>query len=502
MKNPIESLKPQEASALIETWRQFPQTFFKDALGVNQIWKLQDDLLTACPRAIKEHKHIYIGSGHSLGKDWTCGGIGLWFLHCYGPSIVILTGPTDRQVKNVMWGETMSHWRNRKIDLGGKAYTEPRLEIRKEDWFLLGFTTKESGASSSAQGGKFQGFHAPSVCVIVTEAQAVEDNIFDQIDAITTNENVLVIFLGNPTRASGRFAKGLRNKTDNICFNFSCLDNPNYKEKRTVIPGLCSYEWVEDKRKKWGENDPRWQGRVLGVIPEASINNVFTQGLIDKGLRCNDCFGKDYNNGVAMDVAGEGIDDNVIMNGRKGIVQDAKVKNISTPSQNAIDCLNMAGEVDGNFIVIDCDGLGIGTWQELNRIPDLGDKYHLLKFHGSTKYPKDPTKNPDNYENLRAKACFVAQRRLQEGVASIPNIPELIEELLEIKFFENNRGLIQIEDNDDIKERLGRSPDHAMAWIMLQYGFSLELEKRKHDEKKKRYQFKDEQDYQYNPATV
>lgn len=495
----MRKLKPGD---LIPAWRESPITYFKQVLGVQATWELQDQLLSACPRAIKEHKHIYIGSGHSLGKDWTCGGIGLWFLHCYKPSIVILTGPTDRQVKKVMWGETMSHWRNKKIDLGGKPFTDPYLEIRKEDWYMLGFTTKETGASASGGGGKFQGFHAPSVCVIVTEAQAVEDAIFDQIDAITTNENVLVIFLGNPTRASGRFAKGLRNKTDNICFNFSCLENPNYKQRKTVIPGLCSYEWVEDKRKKWGENDPRWQGRVLGQIPEASINNVFTQALIDAGLRCNDCFGVSWNNGAAMDVAGEGVDDNVIMNGRKGLVQDILAKNVSAPSQNALDCLKACSDVSGNFIMIDCDGLGIGTWQELNKIPDIDQKYHILKFHGSTKYAKDPVKNPDNYENLRAKACFVAQARLKEGKASIPNIPELIEELLEIKFFENVRGLIQIEDNDDLKERLGRSPDHAMAWIMYQYATSLELERKVIPEKSRRYQFKDDSDYSYSPTTV
>lgn len=464
------------------------------------MWDLQDQLLLACPRAIKEHKHIYIGSGHSLGKDWTCGGISQWFLHCFSPSIVLLTGPTDRQVKKVMWGETMSHWRNRKIDLGGKPYTDPYLEIRKEDWYLLGFTTKETGGSAEGGGGKFQGFHAPNVCVIVTEAQAIEDSIFDQIDAVTTNENVLVIFLGNPTRATGRFAKGLRNKKDNICFNFSCLDNPNYKERRTVIPGLCSYEWVEDKRTKWGVNDPRWQGRVLGQIPEASINNVFTDELIRLGRACKDCFGKSWNNGVAMDVAGEGVDDNVIINGRKGIVNDVKAKNISTPSDNALDCLKMCADVQGNFIMIDCDGLGIGTWQELNKIPYIEEKYHILKFHGSIRYKKCPIENPDNYENLRSKACFTAQRMLKEGRASIPNIPELIEELLEIKFFENGRGLLQIEDNDDLKERLGRSPDHAMAWIMYIYATSLELEKRFIVNKRDAYYVQDKP--VFNPAIV
>lgn len=493
----------KHVSKLLNDWKARPHNYLLDHLGIEKIWKLQEKLLDVCPVAIREHKQIYIASGHSLGKDYISAGIALWFLHCFKDAIVIETAPTKRQVDKVMWGETLRHWNNRKFDLGGKAYKSPLIEIVPENWYLIGFTTKESGASKQASGGKFQGFHSNSVCVIVSEAQAVDDEIFDQVDAVTTAENNLVIYLGNPTRASGRFAKGLRDKTNNIVFNFSCLDNPNYRHKETIIPGLCSYQWVEDKRRKWGETDPRWQGRVLGQIPDVSINDIFPQSLIDIGLKVTDTHGLRHNNGVAIDVSGEGDDDNVIMGGMRGIVKDMIVKPISPPSENAVNCVKMCEEQDGIFVVVDCDGMGIKEWQELNKIPGINEKYHLVKFHGSSRLPTDRAKNPGGYENIRAKASFTAQERLKSGLASIPDDDELVEELLEFKFFENKRGLIQVEDNDDIKERLGRSPDKAMAWIMLQYGFSLELDpidlKKKHDPYGNDIDY---EDYPYNPATV
>lgn len=490
------NLDPKTAYELINAWREKPQTYFRDVLGVKKIWSLQDELLSAIPVAIKDRKPIYLASGHSLGKDYICGGVGPWFLDSYSPSIVILTAPTDRQVKNVMWGETLNHWNNRPQEYGGKAYTDPYIEIQKGSWYLIGFTTKESGASKEGGGGKFQGFHAPSVCVIVTEAQAVDDEIFDQIDAVTTNENVLIIFLGNPTRATGRFAKGLKDKKRNIVFNFSCLDNPNYKQRKTVIPGLCAYEWVEDKRERWGEEDPRWYGRVLGQVPDVSINNVFTQEMLDVGIGLTDTHGLLHNNGVAMDVAGEGDDDNVIYGGKRGVVKADIVRSSGSPSQNAVDCLKMCKEVNGIFIIIDCDGLGIGTWQDTTNIPGVTERYHVIKFHGSKTFAKDPVKNPDNYQNLRAKAYFIARDRLISGRASVPDDEELKEELLETKFFENKRGLIQLEEKADIKERLGRSPDKADAWVMLQYGFSLELEPLERANKHDPYSLDiDEEDY-------
>ena len=461
----------QKASELSRIWRENPKIFFRDVLTIDKIWKLQNDLIEACPHAVNEHKHIYVGSGHALGKDYITSALSLWFLYSYQPSIVIQTAPTDRQVRKIMYGETLGHFNRMKEKLGGEAYANPYIEIKKENWFLLGFTTKETGASKRAQGGKFQGFHAPSMCVIVSEAQAVEDDIYDQIDAITTSENVLVIFIGNPTRASGRFAKGLKDRERNIVFNFSCLDNPNYIHRETIIPGLASYNWVENKREKWGEEDPRWYGRVLGLIPKTSINNVFSESVTDAASARTHTTDDVDNSGVSIDCAGEGDDSDVIMSGSGGRVLNTIEKSGMSPGEKAIQAAQFIKAIDGKFVVVDCDGLGIGTFQELSRLK-LED-ITLLKFHGSGGSTKKKLKVDDyEFENLRAEAWFEAMERAKDGRASIPNDEELIEELLEVKFFENKRGKIQLEDKDDVKERLGRSPDKADAWVMLQWAFS------------------------------
>ena len=105
---------------LHQKYQSNPIAYCRDVLGIRQLWKLQEDLLTACPIAIKERKQIYLASGHSLGKDYIVAAVGLWFLQTYIPSIVIETGPTDRQVKQIMWKETISHWMNKKIDQAKK----------------------------------------------------------------------------------------------------------------------------------------------------------------------------------------------------------------------------------------------------------------------------------------------------------------------------------------------------------------------------------------------
>jgi hypothetical protein len=472
----------QQASILRNRWRTSPLYYINEALGIDLIWKLQEDLLLCLHRAIKERKPIYIGSGHALGKDYICSAIALWFLETFTPSIVIQTAPTDRQVKRIMWGETLQKWNNRKISLGGKAFTTPYIEVRKEDWYLIGFTTKESGSSKDGGGGKFQGFHSPNLCVIASEAQAVEDNIFDQIDAITTAENVLMIFIGNPTRAKGRFAAGLRDTKNNIIFNFSCLENPNYIQRKTVIPGLASYEWVEDKRARWGEEDPRWIGRVLGQIPEMGINSIFPLTLIEHMKSRHGLLAQhSANGGVALDPAGEGDDDNVFMAGRGGEVLDVYTKTIIPPSESAHKAVSMCKAINGNFIIVDCDGMGIGPYQELCKFDENYLRgIEIIKFHGSAPSTlKDGERQI--YQNMRAEAAFIAQQQGKDGKAGVfEHDNELIEDLMADEYFTNGRGLLQIIDKADIKETLGRSPGKGDAWKMLQYAFSLDIQGKGH----------------------
>lgn len=473
-----------EVLATIEYWRENPQKYLTECLGITKIWELQNDLLNSCNKAIKEHKHIYIASGHALGKDFICSCIANWFLDCFIPSKVILTAPSDRQVKKIMWAEALSRFNNKIIKLWGKAFTNPYIEIRQEDWFLLGFATKDTGAAADSGGGKFQGVRAAkNMCVIVTEAQAVEDSIYDQIDAVATAENCLVIFIGNPTRARGRFAKGLKNKTNNIVYNFSCLDNPNYINRKIMIPGLATYEWVEDKRTKWGEEDPRWIGRILGQVPDNALSNTFPQSWINHVReRCGFLSIHSADAGVAVDSAGEGVDDNVIMSGKGGEVMEVYTKTLMTPTEVAHKAVEMCKRIFGKFIIFDCDGVGIRDYQECCKLPEEYLRgIQIIKFHGSEPSTifetlPDGSRRP-LYANLRAEASFITRDRGFAGKCSIEEKDkELIDDLMEEEYFENKRGLTQIEPKEDLKERLERSPGRGDAYKMLQWAFEQNFE--------------------------
>lgn len=484
--NPDIDIDPQATGQLIEQWRKNIPLYFKEQLQLEHpIWKLQKEVIDVIPIAIAERKPIYIGTGHALGKDYLFGCISNWFLDTHVPSKVILTGPTDRQVKHIMWVETLARYNGKRIKYG-KAYNNPYIEIQKENWFLMGFTTKDS--ASGQGGGKFQGIRsAYNQCILVTEAQSVEDGIRDQIDGIATAENILLIFAGNPTRTDGWFAKGLKDKRKNIVFNFSCLESPNYIQNRIVIPGLVGRSWVEDKRIRWGENDPRWTSRVLGQVPATSLNQMYGPEVMDMMRARHGFLGRySFNRGVAVDSAGEGTDDNVFMSGSGGEVLDVKTTAIIAPSVAAVKAVELCKAINGFWIIVDCDGIGIGVYQELIK---LSAEYlagiKIIKFHGSSKDVeqmetggKHRPEKKRLYANLRAYAAFVAKERALRGVAAVsPDDSYLNEELEADEWFENKSGQIQLIEKKDIKEKLDppRSPGRADCWKMLQYAFEQEF---------------------------
>lgn len=244
---------------------------------------------------------------------------------------------------------------------------------------------------------------------------------------------------------------------------------------------------------------------VMNCWDIATNNKVFPKILIDLMTgRAGSIHKLNNNKGVAVDPAGEGVDLNVFMSGSNGEVLEVYEKLTMSPTEKAIKAVEMCKKIGGWFIVVDCDGLGIEMYSELR---NLGEDYlggiQLIKFHGSQP---SSIKICDRvmYANMRAEAAFITQKRGYAGFASIDSTDTvLIEDLENDLSFTNGRGLQQLILKEDIKKVLKRSPGRGDAFKMLQWAMDKNLpDSRIESSKKKRYQFKDEEDYQLNPATV
>lgn len=475
-------LDEQSIEERIIVWRNDPVLYCVERLGIQNIPQIPHEcrMLRALPESMLDRKPIVVPSGHAMGKDYTISGCAsLWFAECFGPCKVIMTGPTDRQVREIMWSELERAYNNRTVkDNFGRLIT-CKLDIR-EDWFILAFTTKESGDSA----GKFQGAHSPRIMIIVSEAQAVEDRIYDQIDGLTTSGSVLQVFLGNPLRTTGRFAKMIRDTTRNRIIHLDCYESPNVIAGRDIVPGMVSKAWVDEKESLWNEDksgmDPRYRSKVRGLLPTTSVNTVISEDLFNKCVN-KTMFAATTRGSIGVDPGRFGDDDMVISVWESGRLLERKILPKCDATEGAGEVVVMqkkhfpAGQIS---IVFDCDGLG-GPYLDIAKkmVPD-DLEIVWIEFHGSCS---DREIVGQEYHNHRAEAAFWAKEQMDQGMVSLDENEFAKEEAIAEQYFVNLRGKIQLEDKDEIKERLGRSPDRWDADKLAIWGFKYAPVIRKKD---------------------
>jgi hypothetical protein len=458
-----KNVEDSPAVALMRRYQRHPELFCTEILGVQQIPPEQLQILQAVPRALREHKPLVVPSGHAMGKDFISSCLALALLYSYPPSKVILTAPTDRQLREIMWNEITSRWKGRKVEMGGKLYESPKLEIN-EEWFILGFVTSRT----QEQVGKAQGFHSPHIFVIASEAQAIPDDTYTELDGVLTSDTSLLVMIGNPLRTTGKFARAIKDPEHNIVLHLDCETSPNVIEGRDIIPGMVSKAWVDDKRREWFDKDPNhplWLSKVKGQLPRSAIENVFSWDMIERGCqnrpdpRQRQCV-------VGVDPAAFGDDETAFVVMESGVPREVFTTAKHEPTDTAGRAQALRVKHKAGAIAVDSDGLGEGVASMLREQLDEADKWVVISVKGSEK----PTNPKSDYANKRAEMWFYCRDLVVEGRVQIPDDLGLKEELSEVEYTYSSSGKIQLERKKDVKERLGRSPDRADAFVYAVWG--------------------------------
>ncbi len=144
----------------LERYQQDPCVFVREILGVTTNFPKQDEIL----RSVRDNPRTAVVAGNGCGKTVMAAEAVLWVAACYPESLVITTGPTKRQVDKQLWGEIHNLHRRARCPLGGELLTS-ELRFPKTGSHALGFSTTD--------GGRFEGWHAPRVFVVLDEAKSL-----------------------------------------------------------------------------------------------------------------------------------------------------------------------------------------------------------------------------------------------------------------------------------------------------------------------------------------
>ena len=166
---------------------------------------------------------------------------------------------------------------------------------------------------------------------------------------------------------------------------------------------------------------------------------------------------------LGVDVANKGIDKSSLCFREDFLVEKFVIydNNDTVDLSDNIQSYHLQYNFD--WIVIDCDGLGIGVYDVLYKrgLP-------VYEFKGSFS-PRDP-----EYFNARSEAYFNVRNllnpdpRINSEPLELPPDDDLMHELCSINWDIRN-GRKRIEDKKEFKKRLGRSPDKADSLIYAFY---------------------------------
>lgn len=437
---------PQE---LQNIWRNDP-VGLSHRLFDSVLWSKQQEVLNA----VRDYPRVAVKSGNTVGKSKTAAEVALGYLLSYYPSKVITTAPTFTQVEDILWKEIALLYNKAKVPIGGELLkTEIHMD---EQWFAMGISTNEVN--------RFQGFHSPYLLVIIDEALGVDPMIWEAIEGLHPHR---ILAIGNPLTPEGEFFKAFNSPLWHK-ITISCLEAVRWQQENTVIPGLVTLEWCEERAKEWGVKSPLYQSRVLGEFPQEGTDTLIHLGWMDKCRENKEPEEEDAIKIVACDVARYGEDKTCIMDRIGHTPTGIEIKEkIPTTQTSGIVKRHYEREASDN-LVIDDSGVGGGVTDNL-----VAQKIGVLAFNGGSKQ-KAIDKN--RFKNLRSQFCWIVARKCERGMYNLSKLPQKEYEILKsqacsIKYSIDVEGRICVETKDDMKARGLNSPDVFDTFVMSEYAF-------------------------------
>ena len=432
-----------------------PEGFMRDVLRCEP-WEKQIEMA----EMVRDHRRVVTISGQSMGKDWLCARLALWWIYARR-GFVILTGPTERQVKHILMREVRRAFR-RAPELPGELYS---LELRVDE---------ECGliAMTSDKADKLVGFHHPRLLIAMTEAQGIEDLSWEAAEACCTSPGNRLWAYGNPTRL-GRFERAAKSDRWKSLV-ISAFEHPNVVTGREEIPGGVSREWIDGMRAEYGGGSSVYRSRVLALFPEESVEGLISRAWLRAAFARH--VAAERGDGprrddahlvpppiMALDVARYGPDKSAL-----AVVRGSTVLELLTWGGASIT------ETVDRVIA---HGLAVQERDIWNRRPTVwvdepglgGGAIDVLKQRG---YPtrgfngSERASDPSRWLNTRAMAFWHFRTELEADNVTLPPDKLLLEEALSVEWTIAQNGAIQIVGKDLIRRQLGRSPDRLDSVVI------------------------------------
>ena len=443
-----------QAHQRIRMWRTNAVQYVRDNFKVEpDLWQHRalNSYCRGDARALRISLQACAGPGKTAVLAW----MGWHFLSCFGDEFNHPKGAavavTKDNLDDNLWPE-FSKWQQRsEFLLEGFTWTQSAIFAKDhpDTWFISARSWAKT-ASTEELGKTLSGLHSDYVLILIDESGEIPVEILKTGDQALGNCKFgRMIQAGNPTSQNGMLyaaATRLRELWEII----RITGDPDDPERSPRV----DIEWARQQIKLYGRDDPWVASLILGQFPEGGVNTLLTIEEVEAAMKRKyrpDVYSH-VQKRLGIDVARFGLDSTIIFP-RQGLqafnyVLMRKARNPEIAARVIVAKEKWGSELE---FVDGSGGYGAGVVDSL-----LIAGVSAREVYGaSTK-----TNNPRFY-NKRAEMLWECAEWVKRG-GSLPYDATLIKEMV-APTYSFKGGKLIIEDKDQIKARLGFSPDRFDA---------------------------------------
>jgi hypothetical protein len=355
------------------------------------------------------------------------------------PQKSVVTAPTAAQLFDALYSELKS-WINKLPPILKDLFEVFSDRINLKDAPESSFISART--SSSERPEALAGVHSENVLLIVDEASAVPEQVFEAAAGSMSGHSATTILISNPTRNSGLFYKTHHElASDWFRLHVSCINIP-----------LVSSDFVRQIEATYGRDSNAFRIRVLGEFAIADDDTLIAADLVDAAMS-RDITQGDETMVYGLDVARFGTDRTALCKRRGNVVVEIKHWGGLDLMQTVGAVVNEAKTDNPEEICVDTIGLGSGV---ADRLREQG--FNVRDVNVSESSAMNPNAN-----KLRDELWLSVKDWLATRAVKLPKDDTLRHELVAPRYNFTSSGKVVVESKDSMKRRGMRSPDLADA---------------------------------------
>ena len=444
----------QKLLDIINFYEKNPVEFVRQEFGVI-CEPYQVDALNAFADPKYKSRKIILLSSAGVGKSATLAWSMLWFLLTKGPEAkgVALSMTVDN-LRDGLWRE-VDTWL-KKSPLLSEFFDLNQKRVfykQKPNIWNVSVRTYDKNCSPDEAGRVLSGLHGKDLAYFVDESGAIVPNVGNSIDqglGETQARFVRLITAGNPMDKNSLLYSESNKADGQRVWSFSITSDPD-DEKRSQ---RVSKEWAAEKIKEFGREDPWTKVFVLGEFPDVAMCTLLDVSEVEASMSRDVVEDKDRELSLGVDVARFGADANVWAMRRGLMAYPLKiVRNARTQELYNRTITIMNEQEGGGSLAIDCTG-GYGAGLA-DMMIQAGHSPHEINFG-------EKAEEEERFFNKRSEMYFKMADWVKKR-GRLPNDPDLKRELTAILYSFDEKGRWKLESKEQIRKRLGMSPDRADA---------------------------------------